>query len=842
MKTNAERRRFLHLLALSGAAVAHAPWTGTFGIPAARAQSGRTGSRYGTWEVRHGLPAFVYDADQDSLTPAVWDPLIAPRTRRHWLMVGNQAIKLQCANDGTVAIFDESHGLRWLTAPDVRINTLPAQPPVGTGVSVIDDTGRRWGSEFALRAGQRVPFRTFGPTWFEVEDSHAGLTLTRTILCPEGAVPWVLVRVRLALSATATAMRAIRHTERWALRPRFLNVQAIFNEAGGISNILAYRQADALRRRQAELSVMFRVHPSATGLVAAEQFAAPNAPGEVGEAARHLIGPPALLVLERLADTPGAARDRIDTSSSPHPILEIETSLELRPGQARDLWFRFGRQDNTEVQQPHALLRTSLETLAKRLPAAAAAAAPEATREIPWHGALLTGGLAVDRVIGGHSFNQASAYSYSMGFNGAARDPLQHALPLVYTQPDLALSVLRNTCAWATAEGELPYALDGAKHPTTLKDLYGHDFQPSDSNLYALWLAAEYAAATGDLAAFDAPLPYHPMRNTDPAPLREHLRRQFRYFIRYVGRGERGHVRIMRADWNDFAITQSGVSEAEMAEKGSSVLNSAMAAWVLSVFATLAERLGEAALAAEARSEADELRTLVRQAWNGEWYDRAYAPGDRVVGRTEMWLEVQPWAILCGAADHDQGRSLIERIARGPCSGSPLGARVRWPVPDNDPDISGIWYSINMTLIWAATRVSRTWAWEQWRRMTLASHTAAYPDVWEGTLSGPDGWNPPESRRPGRTWGYPKFPVVVAMQAFPVSNMHSHGQPLLAYLRLLGVEPTSRGTLAIGQGGDFESEIFRIDGSGHGSLRALGPVSLDTLHGPVSGGPGQIVW
>jgi hypothetical protein len=100
MKTDIERRRFLHLVALSGVTAMHAPWTVPFGIPAAQAQSGRAGSPYGTWEIRYGLPAFVYNADQENLAAAEWDPLIAPRTRRHWLMVGNQAIRLQCANDG----------------------------------------------------------------------------------------------------------------------------------------------------------------------------------------------------------------------------------------------------------------------------------------------------------------------------------------------------------------------------------------------------------------------------------------------------------------------------------------------------------------------------------------------------------------------------------------------------------------------------------------------------------------------------------------------------------------------------------------------------------------------
>src|SRR4029077_2015512 len=125
----------------------------------------------------------------------------------------------------------------------------------------------------------------------------------------------------------------------------------------------------------------------------------------------------------------------------------------------RELWFRFGHRDDA-APDPRRLLRQSLHGLAARLPRAAAPRAPEAEPELPWHAAMLTGGVAVDRVIGGHTLDQASAYSYVIGFNGAARDPLQHALPLVYVEPALALSVLRNTCAWATPDGDLPYALD----------------------------------------------------------------------------------------------------------------------------------------------------------------------------------------------------------------------------------------------------------------------------------------------------------------------------------------------------------------------------------------------
>jgi hypothetical protein len=178
--------------------------------------------------------------------------------------------------------------------------------------------------------------------------------------------------------------------------------------------------------------------------------------------------------------------------------------------------------------------------------------------------------------------------------------------------------------------------------------------------------------------------------------------------------------------------------------------------------------------------------------------------------------------------------------------GSPLGARLRWPVPTGgdvmglagEGTAGGVWFSINLTLVWAAARVLPEIAWDEWRRMTLASHSEAYPDVWEGTLSGPDAYNAPESPRAGHTWDTP----MLSMQQFPVNNMHSHSAPLLGYLRLLGIEPGAGGELLVGGGGMFESEVLHVSADGHGSVRAVGPVRVRSRHGVVDGEPGTVSW
>jgi hypothetical protein len=225
-----------------------------------------------------------------------------------------------------------------------------------------------------------------------------------------------------------------------------------------------------------------------------------------------------------------------------------------------------------------------------------------------------------------------------------------------------------------------------------------------------------------------------------------------------------------------------------------------MASWVLGVFAPMLERLGEPSAARQALSLSNTYRHRVAAAWNGRWFDRAYTPKGAPIGRSDCWLEVQPWAILCGAASRDQAEQVLDYIDQHHRRNSPLGARVLWPIdPSSNPHMDrpgegtqgGIWYSINMTLVWAAARYRPDMAKDEWQRMLLANHVRHYPAMWEGTLSGPDAWNAPEASRPGQTWATARF----AMQDFPVSNLHSHSQPLLAYLRLQGIEPSTSGTL-----------------------------------------------
>lgn len=782
-------------------------------------------STYGEWGEASGLPYFDYAADQRTLPQAGWSAAPgAPTTDRHWLAVGNRRLQLVVDNEGTTGIWEESRGPRWVIAPN----------PGGTGVSLVGVGGTVFGTAREVWPDGVVPRRRFLPNGSTVSLESAGLSLERRTWLPEGEGSIVVVDVVLRNLTDRPLAPELR--EEWQLAPRFA---------------LMFR-SDEERVAAADKAVDYRVTVDKNQVMAREiveqlpPFEPPDTPliEESTEAAELLRGQ-----LETMAATYRVPTDPSLTltlsgnddrwvaeamDEGRYPLLRLRRNIRLEPGSELSvratLSVNWGQEEElvSDGEGNDRALRV-------RLPHASSAVVPEVAREVPWHAALLSGGACRDEVLGDHTLNQGSAYGFEMGFNAAARDPLQHAMPLVYTEPDLALSVLRNTCVWSNLDGDLGYGLDSAKQPWTSM------FQPSDSALWAMWLSAEYAAGTGDLAAFDQLLPCHPAYGEEQLSLWENLARQLDFLEHGIGRGRSGHVRLRNADWNDLLLTATSTARDEMIDEGESTLNSAMAAWILPIFAGLARRRGDTRLADRADALAGELRAAVSKSWNGRWFVRGYTPDGTAIGDEALWLEVQPWAILCGAATDEQATELLKTIAATSRKDSPLGARVRWPaVADGMFGIGegfagGVWFAINGPLIWAASRYDADLAWDEFRRMSLSNHTEQYPDIWEGTLSGPDAYNAPEADRPGRTF--------VGMQAFPVNNLHSHAQPLLAYLRLLGVEPRSDGALAIAGGrGSFESRTLTVAEDGTGRLDAIGEVTVHASSGRHTGGPGLLTF
>ena len=64
-------------------------------------------------------------------------------------------------------------------------------------------------------------------------------------------------------------------------------------------------------------------------------------------------------------------------------------------------------------------------------------AEPWVERETSWHNYYLRSNLTYDSFFREHIISQGHVYQYIMGFQGAARDPLQHTLPFIFSNPEM---------------------------------------------------------------------------------------------------------------------------------------------------------------------------------------------------------------------------------------------------------------------------------------------------------------------------------------------------------------------------------------------------------------------
>jgi hypothetical protein len=436
-------------------------------------------------------------------------------------------------------------------------------------------------------------------------------------------------------------------------------------------------------------------------------------------------------------------------------------------------------------------------------------AEPWVERELTWHNYYLRSDSTYDSFFREHILSQGHIYQYVMGFQGAARDPLQHAMPFLFSHPERVKETLRYTLKEVQPDGSIPYGIVG--HGMIMPVI----FRPSDLELWLLWLASEYVLATRDSAFLDEALPTYPLYSPTAGKetARNLLRRCFRHLVDVTGTGEHGLLRLSNGDWNDTVVVGHvpPTQYDEVHRVAESVLNAAMATYVLDLYARLLTYSGDRGLAAEARRIAEAQRKAVRAQWAGRWFRRAWlTPQLGWVGEDRLWLEPQPWAVLGGAASPEQAQTLaqaIDELVRRP---SPIGAMlmnqgIRMTV--SKPGVGangGVWPSITGTLIWALAKVDGEMAWDEWKKNSLAQHAEAYPEIWYGIWSGPDYYNSVLSPYAGQTGfdetllkeekpGQPPAGIGFGWTDFPVMNMHPHAWPLYSATKLLGIEFNEKG-------------------------------------------------
>jgi hypothetical protein len=809
------------------------------------ASSKTFGSGYfGDWITdQFGLPAYRYSCDQ------ITDPKAVSPTHKQWRgstdqthQVGNDRLVAAVSNFGYLQVRQDEGSPKFLN------DYLPERGHFGGGIGFLTD-GNEILSTYYPGNGKSFD-RTFGEGYFRKAVKGNQFAVNQVIFAPFGDDPVLVSSVTITNHGSPAA--DLRWVEYWGCQ----NYQFSFR-AWMQGNLQPGVHVADLRRKFADrFAHEFRAMPNGAGLVESQKFlgrspediqlwdqvqaALKKDPsgfygGPVPEYAQgitmeDLNPPPTFLAsldgpsdgfstnassffgeggVERPSGMATPLKNDLSATDSASAFL-LERHLKLQQGESRTLSFLYGYtppgfEITTLVAKysgdPTKLLSRSSSSWKTDGVRLSVPSEPWVERETSWHNYYLRSSLTYDSFFQEKILSQGHVYQYLMGFQGAARDPLQHTLPFVFSDPEIVKNVIRYTLKEIQPDGTLPYAIVGSGVPMPAI------FHPSDQEMWLLWAASEYVLATRDKAFLDEKIPIYPhqgVTSVDPT-IRELLQRTFTHLVKDIGVGQHGLMRLSNGDWNDEVVVMRGSADSfeGIRQVGESVLNAAMASYVLDYYGQMLAYTGDSKAAGESRAKATAQREAVRACWQGKWFRRAWlGPQLGWLGDDHLWLEPQPWSIIGGAATPEQGKILVTSLNELVRDPSPIGAMVQ---SKGDPTMrspvgtmtnGGIWPSINGTLIWALALQDGALAWDEWKKNSLALHAEKYPEVWYGIWSGPDTYNSVLSKYPGQTMFVEKSPDEHSPQSewgmnwtdFPVMNLHPHAWPLYSSAKLLGLE------------------------------------------------------